>query len=232
MQKLIPLGINKCCTKEGSHFVFFYEDYDETLDVLSDYVTAGLKNNEKCIFLLENKPKLEKFKKLLSKKNGNKQDFENLTLTHPYEVYFNNGVFDSEFVYSMIDNMIQDESQNRVRTGGFMDWVDESVFNDVREYEETLTKRYGTEKIIFLCAYPLKRLTSSQIIDMIQAHTNIIYQKEGKWIVSTTVEREEYETKIDNLEKMEKISIGRELRMIELKNKIKELEETIKSFKQ
>ena len=87
---------------------------------------------------------------------------------------------------------------------------------DVLPYEVKLIRKDGKRRFIEINAMPLKR--EGKIVGDLALLRDVTERKEAE---------ENLREKMDELEKFNKMMIGRELRMVELKNKLKELEEKL-----
>jgi hypothetical protein len=52
----------------------------------------------------------------------------------------------------------------------------------------------------------------------------VIYKERGRWMVSESVQRLIFDEKVEEYKKFEEFAVNRELKMIELKQRIEELE--------
>lgn len=229
----VPLGFIKRNVELGAHIVLLYEKESELLEIFPPFFAAGLKNNELCIVVypsLKLKQKIEKkLSRLVNLKNYIKEN--KIEFVHYKKFYFKNNVFSEEKVYQLIDkklNSIGFKDVDGVRGAGDMSWVTDKSLKKVLVYEKDLTKKYNKAHMLLMCSYPMKKLSTPDIVDIIQSHNLILYKKGKKWHLSEPTERRILKEEIEGLEKFTKFATGRELKMIELKERIAELEEQLK----
>lgn len=234
-EKTVLLGPDNLQVEAGSHIIMLYQQEPELLEVLPAFFSEGLKNDDFCALVYTEEETLNEIKDSLEKKY--KIEKENLEVNFgsiPYqEFYFENGQFDAYKIYEKIESLIKKKyiQVRPIRSAGDMRWVSKDIFNELYYYEVGLSDKFNSKNIILLCAYYVKKLSVEQIIKLIQSHLLILFKEGESWKMSETVERDIYEKRIDELEKFKKFSVGRELTMIELKEKIKELERQLSEYK-
>ncbi|HLG24017.1 MAG TPA: MEDS domain-containing protein [Candidatus Nanoarchaeia archaeon] len=231
-QSQVLLGQHDLRVENGSHIILLYQDKSELLEFLLNYYVEGLKKNDLCFMVNATEQIVKEIRQNAERVGISAQRFQdNMVFLDYKDLYFNGGKFDAGRVYKKIDELIRKNPSRRIRTCGDMTWFDSSNFNDLDRYETGLSERYNSNNLVLMCAYFSSQLTVEQIIKIIQSHTKIVFKEKGTWKVSETVERKIYEEKIEELEKFSKITVDRELKMIELKNKIAELERELRENK-
>ena len=231
------LGFMKKNVEWGAHIVFLYENESDLLNIFTPFFATGLKNNELCIVVYPNlslKQKLEEsLAKLIDLKGFIKE--KKIIFVYYKDFYFENNILKKEKIYKFIDkkiNHIGFEDIDGLRTAGDMSWFKDKSFKKFLVYERGLTEKYSKAHTIIMCAYPIKKLPIQDLIDVIQSHTLILYNKNEKFCLSETTERRVLEEKIEDLERFSEAATNRELRMIELKKNIAELEKELKELKE
>lgn len=110
-------------------------------------------------------------------------------------------------------------------------WSMEIDWDVLIEYEEKATQIMHKHKIIALCAYPADKLGLNDVIAMVNAHSFTLLNRGDTWKIEENLSLQslrrmkmELGKKVKELQKFKKYAIGQELKMIELKQKIKETE--------
>jgi len=218
--------------KAGSHIVLLYQDESELIDALSDYFSEGITNNNSCAMACQNDNLQDKIIKQIESKKilTRKQIQEKIVFINTKKFYYSKKKFNANSTYKKIDESIAKDRLCGLRAAGDMRWVNNNNFNDVHQYEIELSSRYNTENVLFICAYSLKDISTFQLIKIIQSHSLILFKENGKWELSHPIEKDISEHKIDDLERFTKHAVDRELRMIELKEKITKLESELEKY--
>lgn len=220
----------------GVHVVFIYEKKDDLLKVFSSYLKIGLEKNEMCIWPLAKGLTASKVKAVLKKKVLNlndKIDKGQMRFVNQEEWYLKGKDFAIERVLKKwkleVSKAVKD-GFNGLRVCGDL-WSMKIDWDVLKEYEEKATQIMHKHKIIALCAYPAAKLGLNKVIALVNAHSFTLVKREGAWKIEENLSLQsvrrmkmELEKKVKELEKFKKYAIGRELKMIELKRKIKETE--------
>ncbi len=205
-----------------SHMAFFYEKEKKASSILSKYFIQGIDNGDVCIMVFKSKKMLEDLMKNLG-------EYSKKMIFIPYKkFYLTKGRFVKSEVLKRIKKLVDSYPSRRIRACGDMSWVDSGFFVKVNDYESEVSKKYCDSNNTLICAYSPDSLKINELIKLIQSHTAILFRDNGRLVISETVERDFFEPKIEELEKFSSVSVNRELKMVELKNRIKELEEEIR----
>ncbi|MEK6968179.1 MAG: MEDS domain-containing protein [Nanoarchaeota archaeon] len=218
--------------EEGAHIIYLYEDETELLDIFSRFYTQGLINNDLCITIDSDDGFSKRLIEDIEAKSGmdmNQLKSKIMHISHK-DFYFNNGAFNANRVFGVVDDLIS-KNVLTIRCAGTSGWIDKTFFNEFCEYETAFTKRYHNNNVLVLCAYSLKQLDVAQIIKLIQSHTLILFKEGHSWKISETVERKIYNQQIEDLENFTKFAVDRELKMIDLKKRITQLEKEADDYK-
>ena len=139
----------------------------------------------------------------------------------------NNEKVDKSFALHILNKKIKNidyKDIDGVRILGDMSWINNKVFNDLIDIEKDLSERFFKINLLMICSYPLKTLSAAEIVEVIQSHNVVLYRKNNQWVLSETVERKRMSAEIEDIKKINKYAIDREIKMVELKERIKELE--------
>ncbi len=234
VKKKRVLRFVKANIEQGTHIVMLYETESDILTIFPSFFAEGLENNEFCIMVYPTIRLKEKLKKEIAKLVDLKKyiNEKKIEFIHFKKFYFKNNIFTKEKVYNLIDkklNHIGFKDVDGVRTAGDMTWVNNKFFKKVIVYEKGLTEKYGKMSLLLMCAYPVKKISVTDLIETIQSHNLILYKIGNKWRLSEPIERKILKEDITDLTKFTKFAAHREMKMVELKKRITELEMQLKT---
>jgi hypothetical protein len=232
-EKVFPLGFLDKEIVGGTHMVFLYDSEQDLYDILPLFFARGLTNKELCLVIYPDEEKKEKIEKEISKmvpldKYKDKLEFID------YKIFYTDAKklrVDKNNTFHILHNKLKSidyQDIDGVRILGDMSWINNQVFNDLIDVEKELTEKYFKKNLLMICSYPLKKLSAAEIIEIIQSHNVVLYRKNNQWVLSETVERKRMDAEIEDIKSFNKMAVDRELKMIELKDKIKELEKNQK----
>jgi hypothetical protein len=228
-KRFFPLGFVEKSVPSGTHMVLLYEERNDLFEIFPLFFAKGLENNELCIVIYPDQDTKQEMEKRIAKiisiekfvKEGRLEFID-------HESFYLHEESNCKAALKIIDKKIHEKAHTNVdgiRALGDLSWISEKNFHDIICLEKDLTEKYFSKEVLLLCSYPISRLSPAELIEVIQSHMVIMYKKGGKWQISETVERTILNTQIDNLEKFTKLTVDRELKMIDLKKQIKDFED-------
>ncbi len=165
------------------HMVVIYDNENEIINILINYISLNLKNNYRCFYITGDTNTnlfLQKLKNSIDyRKYLNKNQ---LVILNKEDLYVKDGTFSPD---KMIDLLIR-ESRTAVSDGynglaitGEISWALE--FNDgfekILEYEWKLNEKVFSEyPVSSICRYNLNKFTNEMIKNIIQVHPYIIWK--------------------------------------------------------
>lgn len=166
--------------KIGEHIACIYKDKTEQRSIVVPFMHTGLKNNEKCIYIVDENTKngiIQDFKKIF-----NVEEYlhtNQLELLTKEEVYLKNGYFDPDKMIELLkqnEKKALDNGYNGLRVTGEMTWVLTKLPGVERliEYEAKLNYFFPESKCIALCQYNEKKFAPEILLDIIHTHPFII----------------------------------------------------------
>jgi PAS domain S-box-containing protein len=171
----------------GTHFSLFYKTGDDLSDILVSFFRAGLMNNEFCMCVTSNPVNAEEMKRLM---RAVLPDFDDHISRGQIEIipytewYLIDGVFDQRRVLEGWNAKLR-QAQERgfvgARLTGNTFWLDELIWKDFLEYEQSIDGAIAGRNIIALCTYSLDRCDAGDILDIVSTHQFALTRSEGKW---------------------------------------------------
>lgn len=225
----------------------FYETQKDKLDIVSSYFKFGLENNELGIWTTSEETSAADAEAALRKivPDFNARAARGQIKIVPYtEWFFKNDVFD---VKKAINLLLEEYHQGvgkgfrGLRFSGCASWAEKAECEELIDYEKKLDHIINQNRIIVLCTYPLENLSVSELISAAFVHQLALIKQGNRWAIIENaasehagIERKRVhalEEHCGELEAMNRAMIGRELKMLELKNELEELKNKIPTSK-
>lgn len=173
----------------GTHFCQFYKTRDDLVETLVPYFTAGLRNNEACLWVTSEPLVAREAHAALSEAIP---DFERYVEAGQIEIidfqdwYVALGDVDADQVLAAwVDR--QQQALNRgyqgLRLTGNTFWLERSGWNDFMEYEWKVNENFRKFRILGLCTYSLDRCGADEVIDVVRNHEFAVALRRGEWEV-------------------------------------------------
>jgi len=162
----------------GIHMCNFYRDGDDLAELLVPYVTAGLRRNERCIWLTAD-PMNEDEARSELRKGGVDADAEQrkgaLIIRRHADWYAN------------ADNWIEEEQSalaagyNGLRVTANVTFSTWEIWSEHMEHEAHVSKVMQGHRILTLCTYHLGKCGASEMFDVVHRHHCAIDQPDSGW---------------------------------------------------
>lgn len=175
----------------GEHAALFYRTKTEQLSFALPFVVAGLKRNERCIYIAVDNSVLDILRRLdqLGVDTARVQREGALQVVTKNETYLRHGAFEPE---KMVDDFHKEaeraleEGFTGLRATGEMSWALDlpSTLPRLLRYEEALYERWPAH-LLGLCQYDESRFPEAIIEKMEQMHK--VYVRNGRIIRKSLV---------------------------------------------
>lgn len=182
--KMRKIGFCKDVVPWGTHFLYFYKSKKDLLELLVPYFTAGLKNNEACIWVTSELSEKEAMQ-ALEEEVGNLKPYlcsKQLMFFTKDNWYLNNGKFVEQSVLNKwLENVNKAKKKgfDGLRVTGNTLWIKEDYWHEFLGYECAVNNVVGNYKLLAICTYPKRFCSSEELVEATNAHGNIIV-KNGK----------------------------------------------------
>ncbi|WP_345817163.1 MEDS domain-containing protein (plasmid) [Paraburkholderia sp. PREW-6R] len=171
----------------GTHFCHFYETKRDLLDMLVPYFEAGLKDNERCLWVASDPLSAEEAETAMVEALPDMKKYiasGQINFRPASDWYLGNGTFDADRV---IEQWIGFEKESRargfegLRVTGNTFWLDRTRWHDFAAYESRLNQTLGKYRIICVCSYCLQRSTAADVLDVCNSHQFALTRRNGTW---------------------------------------------------
>lgn len=164
----------------GDHVAFFFKRNEERLSLVIPYMVAGLRNNERCIYVADENTVpaiLAEFKKA-----GIDIDAASasgaLSVVTKHDTYLRHGIFDPEKMIADLDKDVRYALQHGfsgLRITGEMSWALDlpSALSRLCEYEQELYRHWPAQ-LAGLCQYNESFFPSDVIEKMSNCHCAVL----------------------------------------------------------
>lgn len=186
----------------GAHICVFYDSKDDLLDAVVPFISAGLEDNEFCLWAVS-APLTEEDARNALRRAVPAFDAHlargSLEILAGQEWYLKGDEFDLERIVSGWHDKLtlaQARGYDGVRASGNAFWLDTKHWNDFRDYESELTQALAGLPMLLLCTYPLPASRAADVLDIAHAHQRALARRRGGW---ETIELGAAQTEIDPL---------------------------------
>jgi PAS domain-containing protein len=171
----------------GTHFCHFYETQADLLDLLVPYVTAGLRNNEFCMWVTSEPLGVADAERALRKELSELDDYvrrQQIEILDYSEWYTKGGRFDADRV---LEGWVEkarsavERGFDGLRLTGNTFWLEERDWRSFADYEATVNNVIGQHPMIALCSYALQKCGPHEFMDVVHNHQFALVKREGEW---------------------------------------------------
>lgn len=176
----VDLGFSDEKFPQGTHMCYIYNDDEERESLISKYLSAGLKNNERVAYFAHTMDKSE----ILEMMKGNGQDVQadesdNLIVAGAKETYCPDGTFDMDRMVRNLTDFYQGtiaEGYSTARVSGEMLWVLDGQPGTERlmEYESLGDIVLKPNPITIICQYDARKFDGATILNCLKVHPYMI----------------------------------------------------------
>jgi hypothetical protein len=173
-----PRSIHLCGQEidQPGHICAFFTSRDEEYDTLIPYLKEGVDEGEQVLNVVD-EARLSDHRARLAA-GGVPIDDARVTVSSSEDTYLAGGYFDmSRMVGFVRDHLVQAAAEGRrVRTAGWMDWVQRGAPGTDRaiEYEARVNLLLSTFDCTFMCVYDLSKLHGETVVDIMATHPFVV----------------------------------------------------------
>lgn len=171
--------------RQGEHICSLYETEADQIAVAAEYLSDGLHNGERCMYVAQSDAALKLFRAALSRAGIDAGDAVRsgalIESTHS-QAHLAGGHFDCERMLHMLNDAVEaalNNGFNGLRTCGDMSWllVECDGREQAREYEVLLNQFFRDTRAAGMCQYDRKRLRLQTINDALMTHSSMVIDR-------------------------------------------------------
>ena len=175
---LIPYGVHMC---------FFYESREDLAGALVPYFAAGLRGNERCIWVTADPLPAAEAKRAL-REAGVDVDAalrKGSLAVRDYAEWY--GDWERVSADDLVEHCLREERNalsagyDAVRLSGNISFVTPERWSAFMEYEQTLNQALLGRRIVGLCSYPLGRSPASDVLEVVRRHHCTLDHPDHGW---------------------------------------------------
>lgn len=174
----------------GSHFCHFYRGKDELLESLVPYFEAGLKNNERCLWVTSEPFRAGEACGELEKRVP---QLASLIEEGQIEIRDFGDWYQSETKLDDVAGAWMQQEQDALaqgfvglRVAGNASFLKRELWTEFSEYERKVNRLFEGRRIVALCSYDLRQCQVSDIFHVVRNHRFTIDRRDGVWEVLET----------------------------------------------
>jgi hypothetical protein len=171
----------------GVHACHFYDDRDDLAAALAPYIAAGLRNNERCLWITA-EPLLADDAKVALARTGIDVEAElrkgALQIRDYSEWYLSDGKPKNGDVVARWlaeEERALADGYRGLRITGNPSFLTEATWSGFMDYESLLNEALKARHIVTLCTYPHTRCGPAEVADVLRRHDWALGRPDTRW---------------------------------------------------
>ncbi|MGD6942814.1 MEDS domain-containing protein [Cytobacillus gottheilii] len=166
--------VNQIRNLTKGHVLYFYENQEQYIVFVTDFITSGLEKNEYCI-IVENDRNISLIKNRLTALMSNGQ-LEKVIFVNNYDFYYASGDFQINSVFDFLPNVIEDYSELDlvIRSWAHVEWRDEHEVSKLLDSEHEAEEIVTETKLLSVCAYDSERVSKGFKDGLLACHNFLL----------------------------------------------------------
>ncbi len=173
----------------GSHLCHFYPSRQELIESLVPFFQAGLRNNERCLWVTADPLPAAEAKMELARVVPDMQEriaAGELRIADGPEWYQPSGDITAE---ALVGRWLDEEAAalragySGLRITGNASFLTTETWRAFMEYEKLVSKAFERRRIVALCSYDLSRCKPWEVLDVIGRHHHTLVRGGDSWQV-------------------------------------------------
>jgi len=172
----------------GSHFCHFFSKKKDLVHALLSYFQAGLKNNERCLWITSDPLRSAEAKTELQRVIPNLEELlgkQQLVIRDAEEWYPSSVSADGDGTGQLLreEQRSLEMGYAGLRASGNLSFLKEEQWPVFLKYERELNQVFRTRKIIGLCSYDIRSCTANHIFEVVRSHHFTVDRVGDSWEV-------------------------------------------------
>ena len=175
----------------GVHMCNFYKTRDELIDALVPFFAAGLRANERCLWITAAPLHAREAIDELARAHPGVADAiakGALTVRDYADWYAEAGMLKGNEVVELWlaeERRALAEGYSGLRITGNVTFLRSEDWNLFMEYEEMVTRAFQGHRIVTLCTYHLESCGASEVLDVVRRHNGTLERPDAGWQILT-----------------------------------------------
>ena len=172
----------KTTEAQGKHFYQFYRDREDLFRVVIPFLTAGLENNEACLWIVSRSIGVLEAVEAFQHASGRLNPFlksGQLSILPAERWYLDRGHFSEARVLHRAQKYIDDKKRRgfkAFRGVGDLSWLRDE-WKEFQSYEKKIHTWIQTLPLSAICAYPIEHCSMAQAKDIVDHHDHIFVSR-------------------------------------------------------
>ena len=171
----------------GSHFCHFYRQKDELVESLVPYFEAGLKGNERCLWVTAEPFLAEAAHRELEKRVPQLAASidEGRIVIRNFNDWYKPGAKLDDVAGAWMQQERDALAQGLagLRVAGNASFLTRELWMEFSRYEGKVNKLFEKLRVVALCSYDLRQCQVSDVLHVVQNHRFTIDRRDGRWEV-------------------------------------------------
>jgi len=170
----------------GSHIAQLYDGRDEISEVVVPYMTKGLEQNERCLWIVSDISEIEARDAIVNVLPNVESYLDNrqLEILSYEDWYLVDGHFDGKLVLNAASEKCQDaisHGYSGLRVAGSTCWLDRNDWNSFIDYEKSMNNAMSDKKLLAVCSYNQRSCAKDKISDVVNTHKYVLCKSDHFW---------------------------------------------------
>ena len=181
----VDLGFTREEFPPGTHMCLLYSSEEERREIISKFLTSGLKGGERVGYFAD-EMSLDEVREWLGNLDLELEDQEKrgqFLCSNALDTYCPKGMFDPEDMLHTLKSSYtksRDDGYPGLRVSGEMSWALKGLPGSERlmEYEAKLNQAVVTHPLIAICQYDTRKFDGATILDVLKVHPMMIVRSQ------------------------------------------------------